>query len=73
MRSIPEKTLEHWASIYLSNRFPKAALWWPASAEDVLVELTPLAASGPGMTLALELKTTTADGASTCSISTLIN
>ncbi|MFC5102250.1 hypothetical protein [Kibdelosporangium philippinense] len=63
MRSIPEKTLEHWTSIYLSNRFPNAALWWPASGEDVLAELPRLAASGPGKTLALELKTTEADGA----------
>src|SRR5262245_14504704 len=58
MRSIPEKTLEHWASIYLANRFPDAALWWPATGEDVLVELRQLARSGPGQTLALELKST---------------
>jgi hypothetical protein len=62
MRSIPEKTLEHWASIYLSNRFPNGALWWPAVGEDVLAELPRLAASGPGKTLALELKSTEADG-----------
>jgi hypothetical protein len=63
MRSIPEKTLEHWTSIYLSNRFPNGALWWPASGEDVLTELPRLAASGSGKTLALELKTTEARGA----------
>lgn len=63
MRSIPEKTLEHWTSIYLTNRFPNGAMWWPAIAEDILTELPPLAASGPGKTLALELKTTKADGA----------
>ena len=62
MRSIPEKTLEHWSSIYLSNRFPDGALWWPTSGEDVLVELPRLAATGPGKTLALELKTTEAEG-----------
>lgn len=62
MRSIPEKTLEHWTSIYLSNRFPNGALWWPTSGEDVLAELPRLAASGPGKTLALELKTTEARG-----------
>ncbi|WP_236794929.1 hypothetical protein [Amycolatopsis sp. GM8] len=62
MRSIPEKTLEHWTSIYLSNRFPNGALWWPVSGEDVLVELPRLAASGPGKSLALELKTTEARG-----------
>jgi hypothetical protein len=61
-RSIPEKTLEHWTSIYLSNRFPNGALWWPAAGEDVLAELPRLAASGPGKTLALELKTTQARG-----------
>ncbi len=63
MRSIPEKTLEHWTSIYLSNRFPNGALWWPTSGEDVLAELPRLAASRPGKTLALELKTTEARGA----------
>jgi hypothetical protein len=63
MRSIPEKALEHWTSIYLSNRFPNGALWWPASGEDVLTELPRLAASGSGKTLALELKTTEARGA----------
>jgi hypothetical protein len=62
MRSIPEKTLEHWSSIYLSNRFPEGALWWPSSGEDVLAELPRLAATGPGKTLALELKTTEAVG-----------
>lgn len=61
MRSIPEKTLEHWTSIYLSNWFPNGALWWPTTGEDVLVELPRLAASGPGKTL--ELKTTEARGA----------
>lgn len=61
-RSIPEKTLEHWTSIYLSNRFPNCALWWPAAGEDVLAELPQMAASGPGKTLALELKTTQVRG-----------
>lgn len=58
MRSIPEKTLEHWSSLYLSSRFPHAVLWWPTSGEDVLADLPDVAASGPGKTLALELKTT---------------
>ncbi|WP_125592425.1 hypothetical protein [Amycolatopsis balhimycina] len=62
MHSIPEKTLEHWASIYLSSRFPNGAMWWPTSGEDVLAELPRLAASGLGKTLALELKTTEATG-----------
>lgn len=60
MRSIPEKTLEHWTSIYLSNTFPGSALWWPTSGEDVLLELPRLAETGAGTTLALELKTTEA-------------
>ena len=63
MRSIPEKTLEHWTSIYLSSRFPNGAMWWPTSGEDVLAELPRLAGSGPGKTLALELKTTEATSA----------
>jgi hypothetical protein len=63
MRSIPEKTLEHWTSIYLSSRFPNGAMWWPTSGEDVLAELPRLAASAPGKTLALELKTTESTGA----------
>lgn len=62
VRSIPEKTLEHWTSIYLSNRFPNGSFWWPAFGEDVLVELPRLAASGAGETFALELKTTEAVG-----------
>jgi hypothetical protein len=44
--SIPARTLEHRTSIYLSNRFPDGALWWPTSGEDVLVELPRLAATG---------------------------
>ncbi|MGH3933997.1 MAG: hypothetical protein ACRDS1_03270 [Pseudonocardiaceae bacterium] len=63
MRSIPEKTLEHWTSIYPSSRFPNGAMWWPTSGEDVLIGLPRLAASGLGKTLALELKTTEATGA----------
>lgn len=62
MRSVPEKTLENWASIYLSSVFPDAALWWPASGEDVAIDLLRLATSGEGTTLALELKTTEALG-----------
>lgn len=37
-------------------------MWWPTSGEDVLAELPRLAASGPGKTLTLELKTTEAIG-----------
>ncbi|GAB6987016.1 hypothetical protein [Nocardioides pyridinolyticus] len=55
--SVPEKTLEHWASIYLTYRYrSKASLWWPASGEDIYVGSLPAV---PGKALQLELKTTT--------------
>lgn len=55
--SIPEKTLEHWASIYLTYRYrSKASLWWPARGEDIYIgNLPPV----PGKAVQLELKTTT--------------
>lgn len=55
--SVPEKTLEHWASIYLTYRYRShAALWWPTSGEDIHVGyLSPYA----GKAVQLELKTTT--------------
>lgn len=57
MVSIPEKTLEHWASIYLTYRYRShAALWWPAFGEDVRIDSLP---SGAGKAIQLELKTTT--------------
>jgi hypothetical protein len=57
--SIPEKTLEHWASIYLANRFPHASLWWPVDGDDITVDLLrSLRGAGPGKPLVLELKTT---------------
>lgn len=36
-RSIPEKTFEHWLSMYIAHRFPGASLWWPTHGEDVVV------------------------------------
>jgi hypothetical protein len=55
--SIPEKTIEHWMSQYLTYRFrTKAQLWWPAFGEDVNV-LSML--RGPGKVIQLEVKTTT--------------
>jgi hypothetical protein len=55
--SVPEKTLEHWASIYLTYRYrSKASLWWPARGEDIYIGSLP---SVPGKTVQLELKTTT--------------
>lgn len=55
--SLPEKALEHWASIYLTYRYRShAALWWPTSGEDIHVGyLSPYA----GKAVQLEVKTTT--------------
>jgi len=55
--SVPEKTLEHWSSQYITYRYPsQAALWWPASGEDINVGCLP---ARPGKIVQLELKTTT--------------
>jgi len=55
--SVPEKTLEHWASIYLTYRYrSKASLWWPVRGEDIYVGNLPAV---PGKAVKLELKTTT--------------
>jgi hypothetical protein len=41
--SIPEKTLEHWCSQYLTYRYNSlAALWWPTSGQDIDVRWLPL-------------------------------
>lgn len=53
VRSIPEKTFEHWASMYVANRFPLSSLWWPTFGEDVRVEDL---GTVPGKTLYLEVK-----------------
>jgi hypothetical protein len=59
--SVPEKTLEHWSSQYVTYRyFSWAALWWPTRGEDIDVRWLP---SRPGKTVQLELKTTTVAGA----------
>jgi hypothetical protein len=53
---VPEKTLEHWASQYVTYRYrSKARLWWPTAGEDVDVRWLPKA---PGKVVQLELKTT---------------
>lgn len=39
MRSLPEKTYEHWASLYISSRFPRDDQWWPSSGEDTAAGL----------------------------------
>jgi hypothetical protein len=55
--SVPEKTLEHWSSQYLTYRYQSwAALWWPARGEDIDVRWLP---ARPGKAVQLELKTTT--------------
>lgn len=60
--SVPEKTLEHWSSQYISLRYhSKAGLWWPSLGEDVDVRWLP---NQPGKIVQLELKTTTVSGPS---------
>jgi hypothetical protein len=59
--SVPEKTLEHWTSQYINNRFStRAALWWPVTGEDIDVGHLP---ARPGKAVQLEVKTTTVTGA----------
>lgn len=59
--SVPEKTLEHWASLYVTYRYhSNAALWWPASGEDIDFRCLP---NRPGKAVQLELKTTKVAGA----------
>lgn len=52
-RSLPEKTFEHWASMYVAHRFPHGSLWWPTSGEDVRVDDL---GTVPGKAILLELK-----------------
>lgn len=55
--SVPEKTLEHWASQYLTYRYKsKVSLWWPTRGEDVDVRSLP---HRPGKAVQLEMKTAT--------------
>lgn len=53
VRSIPEKTFEHWASMYVAHRFPLGGLWWPTMGEDIRVEDL---GTVPGKALLLEAK-----------------
>lgn len=56
MRSIPEKTFEHWCAMHLSYRYrAHLQMWWPSSTADIDVAGGPLA---PGKRVWLELKTT---------------
>jgi hypothetical protein len=58
--SVPEKTLEHWASQYIMYRYSaQASLWWPATGQDIDVDLLP---TEPGKAVQLELKTATPSG-----------
>lgn len=58
--SVPEKTLEHWSSQYVTYRYrSKAALWWPTTGEDIDIRWLP---TRPGKAVQLELKTTTVSG-----------
>lgn len=58
--SVPEKTLEHWTSQYITSRFSThAALWWPVDGQDIDIRNFPAAA---GKAIQLELKTTTVTG-----------
>jgi hypothetical protein len=54
--SVPEKTLEHWSSQYITYRYRSwAGQWWPASGDDIDVRWVP---GRPGKVVRLELKTT---------------
>jgi hypothetical protein len=55
VRAIPEKTLEHWSSMYLARRFPDCRLWWPSVDEDITVQSL---SNRLGKSLLLEVKTT---------------
>lgn len=59
--SVPEKTLEHWSSQYVTYRYrSRASLWWPTNGQDIDVGWLP---TRPGKALQLELKTTKVAGA----------
>lgn len=54
--TLPEKTLEHWTSLYVTYRFhSKAALWWPPFGEDI--SYRGLANAPAGKFLSFEVKT----------------
>ena len=61
--SIPEKTLEHWSSTYILNRYrTNVTVWWPADGADVAIGDL---GYEPGKAYWLELKTATWDPAGT--------
>jgi len=58
--SVPEKTLEHWASLYLTYRYRShASMWWPAKGVDIDVQRLP---AQPGKAVQFELKSTVVSG-----------
>jgi hypothetical protein len=58
--SVPEKTLEHWSSQYVTYRYrSNVPQWWPANGQDIDVRLLP---GLPGKAVQIELKTTTPAG-----------
>lgn len=60
VRSIPEKTLEHWVSFYINYRYRShSGQWWPTEGEDIAVNGLP---SRPGKILQFEVKTSELSG-----------
>jgi hypothetical protein len=58
--SVPEKTLEHWASLCVAYRYRSlAAQWWPVNGVDIDLQVLP---TQPGKAIQLELKTITPAG-----------
>lgn len=58
--SVPEKTLEHWASLCIVYRYRSlAAQWWPVNGVDIDIQSLP---AQPGKAVQLEFKTITAAG-----------
>ena len=58
--SVPEKTLEHWASLCIAYRYRSlAAQWWPVNGVDIDLQVLP---AQPGKAIQLELKTITPVG-----------
>jgi len=55
MRSLPEKTYEHWASLYISSRFPRDDQWWPSSGEDIAAGLRNLMTPTGGVLMPAKL------------------
>ena len=58
--SVPEKILEHWASLCVAYRYRSlAAQWWPVNGVDIDLQALP---AQPGKAIQLELKTMTPAG-----------